>query len=279
MIHHLHFLILGAQKSGTTSLRLYLQHYANYFFLPSSELHFWNKDVKYQSGQGIQDYLENFQGAKEGQMVGEKCPSYLASEDAPERIHKYYPDIKLVTILRNPADRAYSAYWHGRRVGAIPTDRSFSEAIRNYESLNGIAYGDVVSRGFYQDQIEHWRKTYKPEQMHFLKFEETTEASQESLKSALNFLLDDPLAATKVGEYEFPKVNIARTSKHPRIAERIHRNRHISYERKQRWISKMLQESEIPAMSDIDRAFLDDLYAEKNSRLPELIGENFRWSN
>lgn len=279
MHHHLDFLILGAQKSGTTSLRLYLQYYSNYFFLPSSELHFWHKQSKYKDGNGLDEYFENFKGTSEGQLIGEKCPSYLASKDAPGRLARFFPCVKLLAILRNPADRAYSAYWHGRRVGAIPESRSFSEAIRQFTELRGVAYGDVVSRGFYKDQIECWSQTFPLEQMHFLKFEEITEEPTVPLKSALTFLSEDPLIADLVDEYPLPKSNVARANRFPKLAERIHRSKRLRYETKQNLIRKTLREAEMPIMSDEDRVLLNELYAAKNSGLHKLIGENFQWEN
>jgi hypothetical protein len=157
----LDFLIVGAQKSGSTSLRAFLGEQEKDIFILNRELHFWNRKGQYQDGAGLSTYLENFAEAKPNQIKGEKSPSYLVSQEAPERIHKHFPEVKIIAILRNPIDRAYSAYWHGRRVGAIETSTTFGEAVRDYKVNQGKPYGDMVTAGFYSEQIARYLNFFR----------------------------------------------------------------------------------------------------------------------
>jgi len=185
----LDFLIVGAQKSGSTSLRAFLEEQKKDIFILNRELHFWNRNGQYQDGAGLNAYLENFAEAKPNQVKGEKSPSYLVSKEAPERIHKHFPKVKIIAILRNPIDRAYSAYWHGRRVGAIETSTTFGEAVRNYKVNQGKPYGDLVSAGFYSEQIARYLNFFPLKQLHVISFESTLTQANDELHEVLKFLL------------------------------------------------------------------------------------------
>lgn len=103
------FLIIGAQKSGTTALYEYLSKHP--CLKPSSikEIDFFSCNEIYNKGYDY--YHSHFvQDVDENKLFFEASPSYLNNEDAPERIYKYNPMIKLVAVLRNPVDRAFSAW-------------------------------------------------------------------------------------------------------------------------------------------------------------------------
>lgn len=275
----LDFLIIGAQKAGTTSLREYFNQFPDHFNLPSSELHFWNRESEFRSGEGLPEYFEHFKRRRPSQLIGEKCPSYLPSIDAPGRVKEFFPQIKLVTVLRNPADRALSTYLHGLRVGAIPKSRSFSQAIREYEALAGKAYGDVVSRGFYIDQIEHWLEFFKREQMKFITFESMTSDPDKCIAPVMRFLVGKDVIGESGRTIEFPKVNTAKKSRYPYLVKMINRFWFISYSKKQKWIRKTGMVEVAPEMSVEDREFLHGIYAENNKRLRELLGSDFGWGD
>jgi hypothetical protein len=94
------FLVIGAQKSGATSLFEYLQCHPELYLPPSKEVSFFVEASKFPRGHG----------ADEDKLWGEVCPSYMGHTSAPANIYANRPDMKLVAILRNPIDRAYSHY-------------------------------------------------------------------------------------------------------------------------------------------------------------------------
>jgi len=275
----LDFLIIGAQKAGTTSLRTYLNLFPDHFYLPSSELHFWNRESEFRSGKGLPEYFEHFKGRRPNQLIGEKCPSYLPSIEAPRRVKEFFPQIKLVTVLRNPADRALSAYLHGLRVGAIPESRSFSQAIREYEALAGKAYGDIISRGFYIDQIEHWLEFFKLEQMKFIAFESMTSDPDKCIAPVMRFLGEKDVIGESGRSIKFPKVNTAKKSRYPYLVKKINQFSFMSYSKKQKWIRRTRMVEVVPEMSLEDREFLHGIYSESNKRLRELLGSDFGWGD
>ncbi|HKR05421.1 MAG TPA: sulfotransferase domain-containing protein [Bacteroidia bacterium] len=103
------FLIIGAQKSGTSSLHYYLDVHPNLAKGRLKEVHFFNRDSNFNRGFGWYEkhFLHPFSSNK---LFYEATPNYLYSKLAPERIYKYKPGIKLILVLRNPVDRAYSAW-------------------------------------------------------------------------------------------------------------------------------------------------------------------------
>jgi hypothetical protein len=273
----LDFLIVGAQKSGSTSLRAFLGEQEKDIFILNRELHFWNRKGQYQDGAGLNGYLENFAEAKPNQIKGEKSPSYLVSKEAPERIHKHFPEVKIIAILRNPIDRAYSAYWHGRRVGAIETSTTFGEAVRNYKVNQGKPYGDMVTAGFYSEQIARYLNFFPLKQLHVISFESTLTQSGDELHGVLKFLLPNSAIANEESQLAFPKRNVARASRFPKLNEAIFKSKLLSYSTKSRISKKSLVDLKVPEMLEDDRKFLQDIYAGENQALQSILGKNFAW--
>ena len=274
----LDFLIVGAQKSGSTSLRAFLEEQKKDIFILNRELHFWNRNGQYQDGAGLNAYLENFAEAKPNQIKGEKSPSYLVSKEAPERIHKHFPEVKIIAILRNPIDRAYSAYWHGRRVGAIETSTTFGEAVRNYKVNQGKPYGDLVSAGFYSEQIARYLNFFPLKQLHVISFESTLTQSSDELHEVLKFLLPHSTIANQESQLTFPKRNVARASRFPKLNEAIFKSKLLSYSTKSRISKKSLVDLKVPEMLEDDRKFLQEIYAGENQALQSILGKNFAWN-
>ena len=274
----LDFLIVGAQKSGSTSLRAFLEEQKKDIFILNRELHFWNRNGQYQDGAGLNAYLENFAEAKPNQVKGEKSPSYLVSKEAPERIHKHFPKVKIIAILRNPIDRAYSAYWHGRRVGAIETSTTFGEAVRNYKVNQGKPYGDLVSAGFYSEQIARYLIFFPLKQLHVISFESTLTQANDELLGVLKFLLPHSTIANQESQLAFPKRNVARASRFPKLNEAIFKSKLLSYSTKSRISKKSLVDLKVPEMLEDDRKFLQEIYAGENHALQSILGKNFAWN-
>jgi hypothetical protein len=273
----LDFLIVGAQKSGSTSLRAFLEEQKKDIFILNRELHFWNRNGQYQDGVGLNAYLENFAEAKPNQIKGEKSPSYLVSKEAPERIHKHFPEVKIIAILRNPIDRAYSAYWHGRRVGAIETSTTFGEAVRNYKVNQGKPYGDMVTPGYYSEQIARYLSFFPLKQLHVISFESTLTQSGDELHGVLKFLLPNSAIAYEESQLAFPKRNVARASRFPKLNEAIFKSKFLSHSTKSRISKKSLVELKVPEMLEDDRKFLQEIYAGENQALQSILGKNFGW--
>jgi hypothetical protein len=106
------FLILGAPKSGTTSLAAWLGARADVFIPPQKELHFFSRDDRWEQGLGW--YEEHFAAAGDEQLTGEATPNYLDDVGSAARIAATLPSARLIALLREPVDRAWSHHCYDR---------------------------------------------------------------------------------------------------------------------------------------------------------------------
>ncbi|MFZ4547052.1 MAG: sulfotransferase domain-containing protein [Bacteroidales bacterium] len=184
-IHSPDFLIIGAQKCGTTSLFYYLLQHPELFLPIEKEIHFF--DLKYH--HGIDWYRNIFNTGEEGngKLKGEASPYYIFHPLVAERVFSHIPSVKLILLLRDPVDRAYSHFMHSRRFALEPLD-SFEKAIesepaRTWDEKSRILSGEIenseafrnfsyISRSLYFQQISYWLKYFPPEQIHCIKSEE-----------------------------------------------------------------------------------------------------------
>jgi hypothetical protein len=148
------FLICGAQKAGTTALTFYLRNHPGIFIPWKKELHFFDADFNFN--KGLDFYTRQFAGASQAQVTGEGTPIYMYLNKIPGRIAPALPGIKLIFILRNPVDRAWSHYWDSVKRGK--EEMSFEHAI-NLEEDRIIKdevskrFFSYLDRGKYIDQI------------------------------------------------------------------------------------------------------------------------------
>jgi hypothetical protein len=170
------FLILGAQKAGTTSLHAYLCQHPDVDSPVTKEVHFFDHD--FQRGEGW--YRAHFRrpgGA--ASIAGESTPYYLFHPLVPARVAGLLPGCKLIVVLRNPIDRAYSHHNHERALGF--EDLGFEQALameaQRLEGEEELLLADprhrswahqhysYLSRGRYAEQLERWLEPFAREQL------------------------------------------------------------------------------------------------------------------
>jgi hypothetical protein len=193
------FMIIGTQKGGTTSLYKYLTKHPN---IKSNyvvkELSFF--DEYYSRGKIW--YRSNFPKRKKGKLYFEGTTHYLYNPLVPKRVKQMLPNVKVIALLRDPIDRAYSGYKHQLRAGRETLN--FENAIQaESERLNGekekllsdpsyISYNynhfSYVERGKYADQINNWLEHFSKEQMLVLSSEDFFKNTDNSLKQIYDFL-------------------------------------------------------------------------------------------
>ncbi len=194
------FLIIGAQKSGTTWLADQLGLHPRVFMAPD-EIHFFDKASNVS--RGLEWYARHFERAQPGQLAGEKTPDYLwANGDGAEghlpdvhlKLHEALPGAKLIVVLRNPVARALSALTHLVRTRRIaPTHEVDSLLLGKKHHL--IRGHGVVSKGFYYRQLIAYEQLFGRSQMLVLIFEEDiAQAPERGLDTAGAFLGIPPMA-------------------------------------------------------------------------------------
>ncbi len=180
------FFVIGTQKGGTTSLHAYLNEHPQIHLPKSKELHFF--DLYFS--RGVEYYLKRFLPKKNGlPITGDITPRYLPHPQAAERAFTYFPDAKIILLLRNPVDRAFSRYKFD--IAFKNTTKTFEEYIA-YEmkemKLNRSNFDFCLERGFYAKQLKNWLQYYPKEQFLILISEDFFKNTQACMDRIYEFL-------------------------------------------------------------------------------------------
>ncbi|MDT9232442.1 tetratricopeptide repeat protein [Limnospira sp. PMC 917.15] len=243
------FLIIGAQKGGTTSLYEYLCHHPQIIPNLHKEVDFF----MWQYYRGLDWYLAHFPPIPPGGefLTGEASPSYIVDSKVCDRISQAFPEVKLIVTLRNPVDRAFSQYqdhrnWMGQEKRTL--EQAMIDEIAILDTIDdptqaerkfwGCQYGYLL-RGMYVYFLEKWMQKFPPEQLLILTSEELYNHPQNTLKQVFEFL---GLPDHQLSEY--PRYTAG--SYNP-IPETL-------------------------------RQTLGDFFRPHNHKLEELLGRKFHWS-
>lgn len=222
------FLIVGAQKGGTTSLCTHLFRHPQVLPSRKKEIHYFDA-AEFDHGPGwYRAHFETMHTARSREkqigrpvITGEASPYYLAHPHSPRRIKEMLPTAKLIVMLRDPIDRALSHYNHQVRKNREPL--SFAAAIdaeedrlagelermledENYYSHNFWAYS-YLTRGRYVEQLLRWLDWFPSEQLLVINSERFFSSPHEEFLRAVEFLgLDqfqlDSYSKQNTGSYD-----------------------------------------------------------------------------
>ena len=183
--------IVGAPKAGTTSLFHYLNAHPeikmssekepNYF----SDKELFDQVLYYGTSRidTLQKYNSLFSGRKKEKMMGESSVSYLYYSEVPKRIKIYNTDSKIIVMLRNPVDRAFSHYLMDYRLGL--TSESFESEFHKKKGLNFQQY---FLLGNYSSQVKRYIDVFGRENIHFIWYSDFKKNTQIELEKVSNFL-------------------------------------------------------------------------------------------
>jgi hypothetical protein len=196
------FLIIGAAKSGTTSLHEYLGQHPQIYMSPLKETNFFSFDGERPNFGGpdadvfnrdcvyrMEDYTRLFEGRTDEIAVGESSPRYLGAEGAASRIKRCIPDAKLIAILRNPADRAFSAFSMRKRDGWEPCatlDEAIADEPRRIEERWGS--GIYLRHGFYSKLLQPYFEHFGRDQIRGYLYDDLVTAPDLLFEDLFGFL-------------------------------------------------------------------------------------------
>jgi hypothetical protein len=251
-------LIIGAQRAGTTALYSWLRHHPAVVGPSWKEVNYF--DRRYSRGEAwYRGHFPNELRVRRVRSAGfepvvlEATPGYLFHPLAPERVKELIPEARLVALVRNPVERAYSHYQHEVALGREPL--SFEEAIdREDERMEGeidrmlddpayFSYAwwnyTYLARGLYAEQLERWLATFPQEQLLVVPLDDLRARPEETYARVLAHVGAPPHG---LGEY-------------PRVFGRDY--------------SDMRPET---------RSGLSEYFAEPNRRLYGLLGRDLGWT-
>ena len=180
------FLIIGAAKSGTTWLANNLRQHPGIFIPEQKELFYFNEKmieftdmINFNRTKPLEWYISFFKDAKSHQIKGEAAPAYLWDKNTPRNIYNFNPHIKLISILREPVDRAFSHYLYdlGR---SVLSQMEFHKAIEEHPIL--------IEMGMYGQSLERYYELFPPKNILVVLYDDLINDNQALLKEVERFL-------------------------------------------------------------------------------------------
>jgi hypothetical protein len=193
------FIIIGSQRSGSTSLYNYLIEHPSVSPTLHKEIHFF--DANYD--KGLAWYKAHFDSSDylkaHNLITGEASPYYLLDPEAPKKINQLIANVKLIALLRNPIDRAYSHHNTRYRKGMekLPFEAAMKkelEALRRHKGANHHAflqsYDSIpyLTRSLYAELLKPWMDIFPKEQLLILRSEDLYKETSRTYQRVLRFL-------------------------------------------------------------------------------------------
>lgn len=225
------FILVGAPKAGTTSLYHYLRSHPDVFMSGVKEPHYFYYIEELMPAWGVSTlgaYEALFDGVSGEQAVGEASTWYLYSETAAFQIRRAIPEARILALLRNPVDRAYSSWAYRVQMGW--ETESFEGALDREDERH--ARGDVwdvhyMRAGLYADQVERYFQQFPAEHVRVMLFEDMATRPQKVVRESFTFLGEEPDAVGPDVDQVHNKTVlprsplIARMMKHGRLSSAV----------------------------------------------------------
>ena len=250
------FIIIGAQKSGTTSLFDYLSQHPNLIPSYNKEVHFFDGGLNPHVdnfNKGLAWYLTHFPLKLEltnNKKAFEASPLYLFNPLVPKRISESIPNVKLIAVLRNPTERAISHYFHEKRKGresltieeALQAEEERLKLVINEQDYknNMFMHKSYKMRGLYCDQIKRYLEFFPMSNILILNSESLFKHPKNTLRRVFRFLGVD--TEFTINDFKAHNVGSNRTKIDPDVYQS-----------------------------------LQEYFRSPNESLYELIQEDFRW--
>ncbi len=217
------FFVIGAAKCGTTALYHYLKQHPAIYMSPNKEPRFFamaEGDEDFASREpgavtNLEDYERLFDGVTSETAVGEASALYLYRPLVIERVRHFVPDARLIALLRNPVERAFSAFVHATAIG-WESHRDFEHALQREQQRipDACALFHYKSMGFYYEQLKQYLDAFGESQIRIYLYEDFRENPLLVCQDIFRFLdVDDTFApdvSTRHNVYRVPKTGMLR---------------------------------------------------------------------
>ena len=288
-------LIIGAAKSGTTSLHNYLKQHPDFFMSDHKEPHFLiNNEIGvkriHKAVTTLSDYQEMFEGSSEYKYRGESSVMYLPFPDiAIRNIKKYLnKDVKIIIMLRNPIERAFVGYLHNVRYNTSE-NLSFEEAIEKseerYQKINDMTPDTrYLHVGMYYNQVKKYMDEFG-KNVHVVIYDDYVSNINGCIKRVFDFLKVDNIKIDSsqrhmVGGWIFknPILRKLMVSENglKSFAKLLLPNSILR--KKIRTIVMRFGTSKTPELTSKMRKFLEDYYRHDIVNLENLLDKDLNWN-
>lgn len=285
------FIIVGAAKSGTTTLHDLLNSNPDIFLPDLKEPHYFCREQKFNFPviTEQEQYAELFDQRAE-KALGEASTAYLYYADSAKRIHAEIPDCKIICLIRNPVERALSMWGHQVREG-LETE-SLEQAIEDeingkQRDLNGVEYGFNYCRlGLIAEHIEQYQALFGHQNVLLLDYRELHSNPQKIVNRVCHFLGVEPHTLPErtahlnaSGVPKFPWLHAALNIKHP-IKDWLLGPFKLLFPAKfrhqiwQRLRNQNIRHGQRHQLSEFSKVHLDQYFKEEMQRIEQLLLAN-----
>jgi Sulfotransferase family len=279
--------LVGAAKAGTTSLYGELARHPAIYMSPMKEPHFFSRiqpaperEAFFPHVADEDEYLALFKGATTEELLGEASTSYLWDRHAAERIKRVVPEARILIMLRDPIDRAYSQYWNDVREG-IET-RSFLDALLEEQRSGPGGWGVSslhIDCGRYADQVERYLDHFGA-RVHVLFFEDFVGKEASTIAELHSFLgvgsPDAGAAPRRMNPASLPRNRLSAALFASGKLRRVVRAT-VPRPLRGRLRAGLLKQATPPPMDPGARRLLTEIYRPELGRLAELLGRSVPW--
>ncbi len=187
------FLIVGAQKAGTSALDQYFRNHPEINMGRRKEIHFFDNEKLFKNSTVNYDkYHDFFDWSDPNILLGECTPNYMYWEPSMRRVFEYKPQIKIIACLRNPVDRAFSSWSmeKSRNNEFLSFSAALSKEAQRYRSRLPLQNRNhsYVDRGFYSEQVRRIWRYFPVEQTLFIKYDDLLNQRTDILQKISSFL-------------------------------------------------------------------------------------------
>lgn len=285
--------IVGAAKAGTTSLHAYLAQHPDVFMSPVKEPHYYSRVRPSAEQRAIMrhvvseeaEYRLLFEGSEGFRVVGEASPSYLWEQGTAPRLAESHPDARIVAILRDPVERAFSHYLMDLKLGvqSLPFLQAVEVDEKQEEKGWGVSHL-YLELGFYGEQLERYFANFPTEKLLVLTFDELTGNRIETIARLLEFLDLEPADAGRFdldevhNRFAAPRGWLARRMLSSDLVRSVGDRLPRTFRRAVR--RRVLERHGVdkPTMADDVRSYLRSRYDADTRRLEQLLGRRMPWS-
>ncbi len=275
------FIIIGAYKSGTSSLYHYLRQHPEIYMSRIKEPNYFSHEKKAELMEeegkkvsvidSMEAYLKLFSAAGKEKAIGEASPIYLGSPIAAERIRQAIPEVKLIVILRHPAEAFYSD--HNMR---IRDRRQLNDDLYGrFRSLKSRVKAGEMAGPMYYMQLKRYYDLFDPSRIKVYLFEDLKQDSMALVKDILKFLGVDTSYSPEIKRYNAG--GIPRIHKLDKFAERLLAKRKVSqspFWRNSLLKIQALNSVRLPPLSQELKAEFMEIYRDDVQSLEKLIGRD-----
>jgi hypothetical protein len=283
------FFIVGGAKCGTTNISYYLNLHPKIFFPELNEPYYfcqWDVSEDFDRNSMITNmkkYLDLFQNVTTETIVGEASSPYLSCPHAASEIKKTFPDSKILISIRNPIERAHSAYFSYEFMHH--TKQNFMEMIKEHQKLlNDDIFHiyNILETGFYTKNIIQFQNIFGEKNVKIIIFEEYIKNIEFEITSILKFLeIDENMHFTEQskGAYRNPKNFVSKILLDNKNFRKLSTFLIPTVMRQRLGDKYFLKQGKKPKMLENERSYLKELYNDEVIRLEKFLGKKLPWSD